>query len=555
MSAGCPFWLQKTLSHRTKKLSQRCFCGRIVSEVHNNGVKLCRVIEAHKWVYRATHGAGFAAKMLGEFRLKNVRRMFMRRKWTAVMMAVVFVLVMVCGGCGSEEKSDSSTKSDSGSHLSAVPEGASDADAYDDTTADGEIGEVKNDLYSETADMEAMDISEDATSASFAKGGEGDATVERPAEQEIMPEAEAGMLTAGEWCDNDNWGFFKNLFTDGNDWSTYRDGWNMDFTNRIAVTVTYKGKALRDAKVELNDKEGNVIWQAVSDYAGKAYVFYNVANDNEKPESITVSKATYRTTKKLEGGDPISVKDDKAADNQQQKEAVYPQEEITIDLEGKSDHDLLLRTDVPATELDLMYVVDTTGSMSDELTYLQMELKDVVQKVQKNNKDLNIRISTNFYRDKGDAYEVNSHPFTKDLDEAVKWINNESTDGGGDYPEAVDKALEDALNNHEWKEDAVKLAFLVLDAPPHNGNAVEKRLLATIKGMAEKGIRVIPVASSGVDKESEFICRKFAVATGGTYTFLTDDSGIGESHIEPTIGSYDVKKLNDLMVEITQRYL
>ena len=41
--------------------------------------------------------------------------------------------------------------------------------------------------------------------------------------------------------------------------------------------------------------------------------------------------------------------------------------------------------------------------------------------------------------------------------------------------------------------------------------------------------------------------RAFAIATGGTYTFLTDHSGIGDSHLEPTIGSYEVEFLNELL--------
>ena len=40
------------------------------------------------------------------------------------------------------------------------------------------------------------------------------------------------------------------------------------------------------------------------------------------------------------------------------------------------------------------------------------------------------------------------------------------------------------------------------------------------------------------------------VATGGSYLFLTDDSGIGNPHLEPTIGDYDVELLRDLLVRL-----
>ena len=71
---------------------------------------------------------------------------------------------------------------------------------------------------------------------------------------------------------------------------------------------------------------------------------------------------------------------------------------------------------------------------------------------------------------------------------------------------------------------------------------------------ASKGIRIIPVASSGVDKDTEFLMRLLGITTGGTYVFLTDHSGIGDSHIEPTVGPHDIHFLNDLLVKIITRY-
>ena len=73
---------------------------------------------------------------------------------------------------------------------------------------------------------------------------------------------------------------------------------------------------------------------------------------------------------------------------------------------------------------------------------------------------------------------------------------------------------------------------------------------ANARTAAGKGIRIVPLAASGVDKELEFLLRLTAIATGGTYTFLTNDSGIGGDHIEPTIGEYQVEILNDLLVRV-----
>lgn len=49
--------------------------------------------------------------------------------------------------------------------------------------------------------------------------------------------------------------------------------------------------------------------------------------------------------------------------------------------------------------------------------------------------------------------------------------------------------------------------------------------------------------------------RSFALGTGGSYVTLTNDSGIGDGHLEPSVGETEVCKLNDLLLEIINDYL
>jgi hypothetical protein len=48
--------------------------------------------------------------------------------------------------------------------------------------------------------------------------------------------------------------------------------------------------------------------------------------------------------------------------------------------------------------------------------------------------------------------------------------------------------------------------------------------------------------------------RFFAIATNGTYVFVTDHSGVGNPHLEPSVGEYTVEKLNDLMVRLINEF-
>ena len=201
-----------------------------------------------------------------------------------------------------------------------------------------------------------------------------------------------------------------------------------------------------------------------------------------------------------------------------------------------------------------MFVCDTTGSMGDELSYLQQELSDIILRVKKQNGNIPLRLSVNFYRDKEDQYVVRPFPFVDEVNTAISNLKAQSAEGGGDFEEAVEQALNDAIYKHEWSSNAsAKLLFLILDAPPHDSAKAEMQKLMT--AAAKNGIRIIPVTASGIDKNTEYLMRALSTGTGGTYVTLTDDSGIGGSHIEPTIGESKVYKLNDLLVNIINDYL
>ena len=96
----------------------------------------------------------------------------------------------------------------------------------------------------------------------------------------------------------------------------------------------------------------------------------------------------------------------------------------------------------------------------------------------------------------------------------------------------------------------MRVAFLLLDAPAHHNQTVIASLQKSIETYARLGIRIIPIAASGADKNTEFMLRFFDILTGGTYTFLTDDSGVGESHIAASVGDYEVEQLNELIVRL-----
>ena len=117
--------------------------------------------------------------------------------------------------------------------------------------------------------------------------------------------------------------------------------------------------------------------------------------------------------------------------------------------------------------LDLCFMIDTTGSMGDELRYLQSEVADVIERVTTELSETDIALAFVFYRDEGDEYKVKSSDFTSDIAAQQRVLASESASGGGDTPEAVHEALQEVLGL-SWREGTRKILIPVLDAPPHD---------------------------------------------------------------------------------------
>ncbi|HEX8850388.1 MAG TPA: carboxypeptidase regulatory-like domain-containing protein [Gemmatimonadaceae bacterium] len=205
--------------------------------------------------------------------------------------------------------------------------------------------------------------------------------------------------------------------------------------------------------------------------------------------------------------------------------------------------------------LDLGFLVDATGSMGDEMQFLQSELRDIVTRVHDAEPELDIRISIVFYRDRGDEFVTRTLPFTRSVDSAVAFLAGTSAGGGGDYPEDMNAGFAEMMRQ-DWSRDvAPRMLFVIGDAPPQLYQDERYTYREAIREAGGDRIAMYPVAASGIDQPTEYLFRAMAAMTGGKYIFLTDDSGVGESHEKPDISGYEVEKLNELMVREIRKYV
>jgi hypothetical protein len=202
------------------------------------------------------------------------------------------------------------------------------------------------------------------------------------------------------------------------------------------------------------------------------------------------------------------------------------------------------------SELDVAFVVDTTGSMADELRYVQKELSAIAGNIATRFPGTTPRFGLVFYRDHGDQYLTRSFDFATDLQTVQANLDAQATGGGGDFPEAVPEGLSQATDL-SWRPGAVaRLAFWIADAPAHSNESQATR--AAIDKAVQKDVHVYPVAASGADELTEGTMRSAAQITGGRYLFLTNDSGVGGDHKEPSIPCYNVTKFSSAMVRVIE---
>ena len=341
----------------------------------------------------------------------------------------------------------------------------------------------------------------------------------------------AGVVTAGEWNDLDNWGFWNELMSGQNEGKFYEylNYWSLYTGDRFAVTVVdASGNAVCGAKVELFvDDSQKAEWTAITDNTGSAELWYNIGSPIDLGVEMTFTAAVDGV--KIEKPLSHSV--------------------------GKVNMNKLVADQVsPRNSADIAFIVDATGSMGDEIDFLKDDLLNIIERASASTTK-ELRTAALFYRDEGDEYVTKEKDFNTDPKETLKFIQDQAAQGGGDYPEAVHTALEKALQNLTWGENNyARIAFLLLDAPPHYQKDVISSLKKSIQLYAANGIKIIPIAASGVDKNTEFLLRLMAIYTDGTYTFITDHSGVGNDHLEPSIGEYQVELLNDLIVRLIQKY-
>ena len=134
--------------------------------------------------------------------------------------------------------------------------------------------------------------------------------------------------------------------------------------------------------------------------------------------------------------------------------------------------------------LDVVFVVDATGSMQWVLDEVRDRIEDIADTIR--SLVPIARFGFVAYRDYDDPeFLTRVQPLTYSTSKLKNFIAAIQAKGGGDWEEAVDAGVSDAVDQAGWRLGARRIIIVIGDAPPHKEKM--SRVMRTIESFQHKG--------------------------------------------------------------------
>ncbi|HUH02022.1 MAG TPA: vWA domain-containing protein [Kofleriaceae bacterium] len=294
----------------------------------------------------------------------------------------------------------------------------------------------------------------------------------------------ASGVRAGEWDDNANYREFMKLMANaaGIERLDVRD-------RQVLVVRDSEGKAVPSCRIEVVDSAGHRATLTTLS-TGRAVLFPRAEGLTSPELQVTAACGQSRLETRAS----------------------------VVEGEGVINVTLPAPRALPARlSVEVAFILDTTGSMSEEIAAVKETLVQVAGQLDSLGAD--IRVGMVAFKDRGDSYVTKVYPFSSDLGAFIRQTREVAAQGGGDMPEAVNEGLEVAIKQLDWQpQGTVRLAFLIGDAPPHVGRGPS--YAASARAAVARGIQIHTIAASGMDGLGQLVWRQVAQYTGGAAMFV-----------------------------------
>jgi len=201
--------------------------------------------------------------------------------------------------------------------------------------------------------------------------------------------------------------------------------------------------------------------------------------------------------------------------------------------------------------LEMVFVLDTTGSMGGLIDGAKQRIWGIVNEVMQSSSHPSVKIGLVAYRDRGDEYVTQVLPLTEDLDKVYMTLMNYNAAGGGDGPENVRRALADGLAKAGWSDggqNVARIIFLVGDAPPHDDYTDEQDTIVTA-ALARKQGMIVNTIQCGTAADTKQAWQTIAQYGHGQYFAIPQDGGV------QTISTPYDKQISELGTKLGGSYM
>ena len=177
--------------------------------------------------------------------------------------------------------------------------------------------------------------------------------------------------------------------------------------------------------------------------------------------------------------------------------------------------------------VEVVFCLDTTGSMSGLIEGAKSKVWAICNQILNGRPMPMLKVGLVAFRDKGDEYVTKVFDLRDDLDEVYADVQTFVATGGGDTPEAVNQALDDAVNKISWSRDrnTLKILYLVGDAPPHMDYPDDVKYPTTCAVAVERGI-IINTIQCGNDADCTRHWKDICEQAKGAYVAIPLEGGI-----------------------------
>ena len=331
-------------------------------------------------------------------------------------------------------------------------------------------------------------------------------------------ESQPVSLSAGKLNDNELW----------EEYLDYREQYSgpaiheVDISERYIITVSdQNGDPIHNAAVRVSVDE-TLIFEGRTYASGQTLFFplASAASEGAEAFGLYVEKGGIRFRAEF------------PRDSEQEWN-------VTLDTERSSSK---------GVPLDILFLLDATGSMADEIDQIKATLLSISSRITDLPSQPDLRFGMVAYRDRGDEFVTRVFDFDHDVRRFQDTIRNVVADEGGDEPESLNEAYHNAVQQPEWRlGEAIRLIFLVADAPPHLDYANDYSYAEVMAQAHGRGIKTFSIATSGLNEQGEYIFRQIAQHTMGQFVFLVYGP---EGSTSFSVGEYTVENLDDLVVAL-----